>query len=58
MESFEEINASLDVFFKKLESEAETHSSCLVWKLVGLRLRNTDVKTIELPSSYTKRKLF
>ena len=55
---YEYIRQSFDLFFQKLEGEAENHSSWIIQKIIGNRIQDTDVDTVELPSWYNKRKLF
>ena len=57
-EDFEEINSSLDEYFQNLMGEAETHLSRVFCKLVRTEVRDTNVDTFKLPSSYTKRRMF
>ena len=53
----DETIASLNSYFDTLKSEAEPHASKVVRLMTGLVLKEDD-DNIELPSSYTKRKLY
>ena len=52
-----ETKASLQIFFEDLKYEAEPHASKVVRLTTGLVLKDDD-ENIELPSSYTKHRLY
>ena len=52
-----ETKASLNMFLETLKDEAEPHASKVVRLTTGLVLKDDD-DNIELPSSYTKRRLY
>ena len=55
---FKIVDASLKNFFERLKDEAETHTTRVVRTASGVTLRDKEVDTVELPSSFTKRQLY
>ena len=52
------IDASLISFFENFKGEAETHSTRVICQETGVGLRDEEIDTVELPSSYSKRRLY
>lgn len=57
-EKYKEIETSLKKFFEDLVEESETHATRVVREVSGVTLRDDEVGTVELPSSWTKRQLY
>ena len=57
-ERFKNIDVSLKIFFEGLKDEAETHATRVVREVSGVTLRDEEVDTVELPSSFSKRQVY
>ena len=57
-EKYKSINTALSHFFTELQGEAETHSTRVIREATGLALRDEEVDSVELPSSFSKRRLY
>ena len=57
-EKYEGIKQNLHIFFEKLKEEAETHSTRVIRKATGVRLRDKEINTVDLPSSLSKQHLY
>ena len=57
-EKYKEIKKALHFIFEKLRDEAETHATRVIREATGVGLRDEEIDTVELPSSFSKRQLY
>ena len=58
VEEYRDINDSLNLYFQNLKGEAETHATRTIREITGVGLRDEEIDSVELPSSYSKRQLY
>ena len=57
-EEYAEMETSLHDFFEVLKGEAETHATRIIREAAGVALRDEEVDLVELPSSWSKRRIY